>query len=198
MRLLRFSPALLVLILVSALPSTAQTVLFDGLVQEDRQAAALLVPAVVTGDDYSLFGRLEYGVADRANLFAQLGGRFNGDSTLVPGVGWAATIYRQADPLPINIGFFNSFLFPIDGGPDALITVAPVLSHSWSRDNGGRITPYVGATTTFKINNPGRGRTDVNGLLGVKVTEIAPRWDFAAEIQPGEETQFALGFTYRF
>ena len=54
--------SLLLLLVIS--PASAQTVLFDGLVHEDRQVAALLVPAVVTGDDYSALGRLEYGVAD--------------------------------------------------------------------------------------------------------------------------------------
>lgn len=178
----------------------AQTVLFDGLVHEDRQAAALLIPAVVTEDDYSLLGRLEYGIADRANFFALVGGRFNGGGTGLAGAGWAATLYRQTDALPLNIGFFNSYVFPLeDGGPDAFITVAPVFSHSWERDNGGRITPYAGATVTFKVNKPGRGGgNDVNGLLGVKVTEIAERWDFIVEVQPGEETSFAFGFFFRF
>ena len=187
-----------VIFLMTTTPAAAQTVLFDGLVHEDRQTALLLTPVVVTEDDYGLFGRLEYGIKERVNLFAQLGGEFNGDATLLPGIGWSATFYRQTDGLPLNIGFFNSLIFPIDGGPDAKITVAPVFSHSWERDTGGRITPYAGATATFLVNNPGRGRTDVNGLLGLKVTEIIRNWDFTAEVQPGEEMLFALGFTIRF
>lgn len=190
---------LFLLLFLTAIPAAGQAVLFDGLVHQDRQAAALLIPAVVTDDDYSVLGRLEYGVADRANLFALIGGRFNGGATALPGVGWAATFYRQTDAFPLNFGFFNSFVFPIeDRGPDALITVAPVFSHSWGRHKGGRVTAYAGATATFKVNNPGRGRTDVNGLLGVKVTEIATRWDFVAEVQPGEESLFAVGFVLRF
>lgn len=188
----------LLLFLLAAAPAAAQSVLFDGLVHEDGQAAALLIPAVVTEDDYSAIVRLEYGVADRANLFALIGGRFNGGSAALPGVGWAATFYRQTDVFPLNFGFFNSFVFPLDGGPDALITVAPVFSHSWERGAGGRVTPYAGFTSTFKVNDPGRGGADVNGLLGIKVTEIAGRWDFAAEIQPGEESLFAVGFVFRF
>ena len=81
------------------------------------------------------------------------------------------------------------------GGPDAFVTVAPVFSHTWERKVGGRVTPYGGATATFKIG--GRG-TDVNVLLGVKVSEIAKRWDFVAEVQPGEKTLFAVGFVFRF
>jgi len=196
--LLRMIPLLLFFLVAG--PAAAQTVLFDGLVHEDRQAAAVLIPAVVTGDDYSVLARLEYGVADRANLFALLGGRFNGGATALPGVGWAATFYRQTDAFPLNFGLFNSFVFPIeDGGPDALVTVAPVFSHSWGRGTGGRVTPYAGATATIKVNKPGRGgNTDVNGLLGVKVTEIAKRWDFVAEVQPGEKSLFAVGFVFRF
>jgi hypothetical protein len=150
----------------------------------DGQAAVLLVLAVVTNDDYSLLGRLEYGVADRANLFGLIGGRFNGDSTALAGAGWAATFYRQTDAFPLNLGFFNSYVFPLeDGGPDAFITVSPVFSHAWERDGGRRITPYAGATVTFKVNKPGRGDSnDVNGLLGIKVTEITQRWDFIAEV----------------
>lgn len=178
----------------------AQTVLFDGLVHDDRQAAALLIPTVVTADDYSVLGRLEYGLADRVNLLGVFGGRFNGDATALAGAGWAATFYRQTDAFPLNFGFFNSYVFPLeDRGPDAFITVAPVFSYSWERGAGGRITPYGGVTTTFKINRPGRGDSnDVNGLLGIKVTEIANRWDFIAEVQPGEESLFAFGFFFRF
>jgi hypothetical protein len=188
------------LLLSAAVPVDAQTVLFDGIVQEDRQAAALLVPAVVTGDDYSAFGRFEYGFADRIHIFGQMGGRFNGGATAMPGVGWSATFYRQTDDFPVNIGFFNSFIFPVrTGGPDAFITVAPVFSHSWERSSGAALTPYAGLTSTFNVNRPGRGgRTDVNGLLGVKVSEIAAHWDFVAEVQPGEKSLFALGFAYRF
>ena len=185
---------------LSVAPATAQTVLFDGLVLADRQAAALLIPAVVTSDDYSLLGRLEYGIADRANFFALVGGRLNGGGTGLAGAGWAATFYRQTDALPLNFGFFNSYVFPLEsGGPDAFVTVAPVFSHSWERDGGGRVTPYAGASVTFLVNKPGRGDTNnVNGLLGVKVTEVAERWDFIAEVQPGEETSFAFGFFFRF
>ncbi len=93
---------------LSVAPAAAQTVLFDGLVHPDQQAAALLIPAVVTSDDYSLLGRLEYGIADRANFFALVGGRFNGGGTGLAGAGWAATFYRQTDALPLNFGFFNS------------------------------------------------------------------------------------------
>lgn len=190
---------ILVILGLTALPASAQTVLFDGLVHQDRETAALLIPAVVTEDDYSLFGRLEYGLAGHVNLFAFVGGRFNGGATAIPGAGWAATFYRQTDAFPLNFGFFNSFAFPIEsGGPDALITVAPVFSHSFERTTGGRVTPYAGATVTFKINQPGRGGSDVNGLLGVKVSEIARGWDFLAEVQPGENTLFAVGFSYRF
>jgi hypothetical protein len=34
--------------------------------------------------------------------------------------------------------------------------------------------------------------------LGVKVSEIAAKWAFVAEVQPGEKSLFALGFAYRF
>lgn len=194
---------LLYLLLFSLIPlsGTAQTqiVLFDGLVHEDEQAAVLLVPAAITSDSYTLGGRLEYGIADRVNLFAFLGGSFDGGATALAGAGWAATFYRQTDVLPVNFGLFNSYVFPLrQGGPDAFITVAPVFSHSWESDVG-RITPFAGATTTFKINKPGRGDgNDINGLLGIKVTEIADRWDFVAEVQPGEQTLFAAGFIFRF
>ena len=108
----------------------------------------------------------------------------------------SGTFYRETDAFPLNFGFFNSFTFPLKGrGPDAFVTVAPVFSHSWERKVGGRATPYGGATATFKIG--GRG-TDVNVLLGVKVSEIAKRWDFVAEVQPGEKTLFAVGFVFRF
>lgn len=188
------------LLVGGAPPIAAQTVLFDGVAHPDRKGAALFVPTVVTADDYSVLGRLEYGLADRVNLFGLLGGRFTGnDATLLAGGGWAASILRQSDDFALNFGFFNSFVVPIErGGPDALITVAPVFSHSWDRKSRGRITPYAGATATFKINNPGRGATDVNGLLGVKITEIAERWDFIAEVQPGEKSLFAFGFFFRF
>lgn len=190
----------LLLLALATRPGVAQTVLFDGLVHDEGQAAALLVPAVVTGGDYSILGRVEYGVADRVNLFGLLGGRFNGGATALPGVGWSATFYRETGDFPLNFGFFNSFAFPIEAdGPDAFITVAPVFSHSWQRSKSGRVTPYGGLTSTLKVNQPGRGgRTDVNGLLGIRVTEIARKWDFVAEVQAGEESLFAVGFTYRF
>ena len=173
----------------------AQTVLFDGLVHKDKQAAVLLIPAVVTSDDYSALGRLEYGVADRVNIFTFVGGEFNGGPTGLAGIGWAGTFYRETDAFPLNFGFFNSFTFPLKRrGPDAFVTVAPVFSHTWDRKVGGHVTPYGGATATFKID--GRG-TEVNVLLGVKVSEIAKRWDFVAEVQPGEKPLFAVSFVFR-
>lgn len=187
----------LLLVFFWAVPAAAQTqvVLFDGLVHDDRQAAALIVPAVVTEDTYSLFGRVEYGLLDHANVFLALGGAFNGGATGLAGGGWAATFYRQSDALPVNIGFFNSYIAPLErGGPDVFVTLAPVFSHSWERASG-RVTPYAGATATLKIG--GRG-TDVNGLIGVKVTEIADSWDFVVEVQPGEKTLFGVGFIFRF
>ena len=192
---------LLVFLLLPTASAAAQTVLFDGIVHEDRQRALLLIPTAVTKDDYAFAGRLEYGWADRANLFGLVGGIFNGGSKALVGGGWAATLFRQSDEFPLNIGFFNSYVFPLpaDRGPDAFISVAPVFSHSWTHKGGSRVTPYAGATATFAVGGAPRGiPTDVNGLLGVKWTEITERWDFIAEVQPGERTQFSFGLFYRF
>jgi hypothetical protein len=192
---------LLVLLLLPAASGAAQTVLFDGVVHDDRQAVALLIPTAVTKDDYAFGGRLEYGWADLFNLFGLVGGMFNGGSKALAGAGWAATFYRQSDEFPLNLGFFNSYVFPLpsDRGPTAFLTVAPVFSHSWTHKGGSRVTPYVGATATFAVGGAPRGiPTDVNGLLGVKWTEIASYWDFIAEVQPGERTQFSFGLFYRF
>ena len=115
------------LLFLSPWTAEAQTVLFDGLVHKDKQAAVLLIPAVVTSDDYSALGRLEYGIADRVNIFAFVGGEFNGGPTGLAGIGWAGTVYRETDAFPLNSGFFNSFTFPLTGrGPDAFVTFAPV------------------------------------------------------------------------
>lgn len=186
----------LVVLVASVHSLSAQTVLFDGLTNGDRQATALLVPAVVTSDDYSLLGRFSYGVGDRVNLFGLGGGRFNGDAVGLLGVGWAANFYQQTEALPVNFGFFNSFVFPLQRrGPDAFVTVTPVFSHTWERETEGSVTPYFGASATFKID--GRG-TDVNAVLGVKFREIAEQWDFVGEVGIGEKSQFAVGFVYRF
>jgi hypothetical protein len=97
----------------------------------------------------------------------------------------------------LNFGFFNAYLFPIrSGGPDVLVNVSPVFSHSFDRARGGRVTPYGGASVVFNIGTP--AGTSVNGLFGVRVAEIADRWDFVAEVQPGENTQLAVGFAFRF
>lgn len=178
----------------------AQSVLFDGTSLEQRRAAALLVPADVTGDDYALFARLEYGLTGYFNFFGQLGGRVDGGGTLLPGLGWSATLYEQSERLPLNVGLFNSFLFPIEDGqgPDAFVTIAPVLSHRFGPADDVHTTVYGGATSTFLV---GPGGTDVNALFGVKVTGIGgeqSRWDFVAEVQVGESSRFALGFRYRF
>ncbi|MCL6481186.1 MAG: hypothetical protein K6U02_05620 [Firmicutes bacterium] len=178
----------------------AQTVLFDGTSLEQRRAAALLVPADVTGDDYALFARLEYGLTGYFNFFGQSGGRFDGGGTLLPGLGWSATLYEQSDRLPLNLGLFNSFLFPIEDGldPDAFITIAPVLSHRFGPADTVHTTVYGGATSTFIV---GPGGADVNALFGVKVAGLGreqSRWDFLAEVQAGESSRFALGFRYRF
>ena len=180
-----------------------QTVLFDGLVHGAGNSAAMLVPAAITGDNYTTLARYEYGMADRVNLFGILGGNFGGGSRGLAGAGWSATVLRATDDFPVNFGFFNSFVFPIeDGGPDVLVTLSPVFSHSWKRKSGGAITGYTGATATLKeggFSPRSRGaRTDVNLLLGVKVEEVVDRWDFFLELQPGEESQFAIGFQYRF
>lgn len=182
-----------------AVPAGAQahTVLFDGLTLEQGKASALLIPAVVSGNDYSTGARLNYGVADRFQIHGELSGTFNGGATASAGFGWAANIVQQSQAFPLNFGFFNSYLFPIrSGGPDVLINVAPVLSHSFDRAAGGRVVPYAGASVVFNVGTP--GRASVNGLLGLRVTEIADRWDFVAEVQPGESTQLALGFVFRF
>lgn len=172
-----------------------QTVLFDGLTHENNRPSFLLAPAVVTGDSYGAFGRLTFRAAPRFNLFLQSGGEFNGGATAVPGIGWSGTFVRESGNFPLNFGFFNSINFPLrSGGPDALITLAPVFSRSFERTDG-RITPYGGVTATLKVNAPG---TDVNALLGMKIAPIGPRWDFIAEVQAGERSQFALGFFYRF
>jgi hypothetical protein len=186
----------LLLMALIALPATAQTVLFDGETLGRGKAAATLVPAVVTGDDYSLFGRLEFGALDRVDFFGQLGGRFNGGSTGLAGLGWSATLYRQTDQLPVNIGIFNSWIFPLRSeGPDAFATVAPVVSHRFGRRDGTAVTPYLGAGVTFNVG--GRG-SSTNMLLGLTVNRIALGWDFVAEVQAGQRSQFALGFRHRF
>jgi hypothetical protein len=186
----------LLLLAAAGAPAAAQTVLFDGVTTEQGKASALLVPAIVTGNDYSVAARLNFGVLDRVEFFGQGGGTFNGGATAFAGLGWAATFVQQTKAFPLNFGFFNSYNFPIrTGGPDAFVTVAPVFSHSFERSAGGRVTPYAGAAVTFKVGGPGTG---VNGLFGIRVAEIAPRWDFIAEVQPGENTQLAVGFTFRF
>lgn len=182
-----------------AFPGTAamaQTILFDGETLGRGKAAATLVPAVVTGNDYSLFGRLEFGAVDRLDFFGLLGGSFNGGSAGLAGLGWSATLYRQTDPLPLNIGLFNSWLFPLRrGGPDALATIAPVISHRFGRRDGSSFTPYAGAAATFNVGARG---SKTNLLLGVTVSRIAPAWDFVAELQAGQRSQFALGFRHHF
>lgn len=185
--------------LVAAAPAGAQahTVLFDGLTLEQGKASALLIPAVVSGNDYSAGARLNYGVADRFQIHGELSGTFNGGATASAGFGWAANIVQQNSAFPLNFGFFNSYLFPIEsGGPDVLINVAPVFSHRFDRARGGAVTPYAGASVVFNVGTP--GRTSVNGLFGIRVAEIADRWDFVAEVQPGENTQLAIGFAFRF
>ncbi len=195
-----FAGTLLALLFAWAPAVEAQSVLFDGTSLEQRRAAALLVPADVTGDDYALFARLEYGLTGYFNFFGQLGGRFDGGGTLLPGLGWSATLYEQSERLPLNVGLFNSFLFPIEDGrgPDAFVTIAPVLSHRFGPTDDVHTTVYGGATSTFIV---GPGGTDVNALFGVKVAGIGgeqSRWDFLAEVQAGESSRFALGFRYRF
>ena len=174
----------------------AHTVLFDGVPREQGKASALLIPAVVSGNDYSAGARLNYSVADRFQIHGELSGTFNGGATASAGFGWAANIVQQSSAFPLNFGFFNSYLFPIrSGGPDVLVNVSPVFSHSFDRARGGRVTPYGGASVVFNVGNPG---TSVNGLFGIRVAEIADRWDFVAEVQPGESTQLAIGFAFRF
>lgn len=184
------------LLLCVALPVSAQTVLFDGITNGQNRGSVLLVPAVVTGNDYSTFAKFDYGVTDRFNLFMLGGGRFNGGGHGFGGAGWSGNFYQQTSAFPLNFGFFNSFVFPIEtGGPNTIVTLAPIFSHSIERSSGGRITPYGGVGATMFIG--GRG-TNVNGILGVKLTQIASRWDFIAELQPGERNQFAAGFVFRF
>ena len=192
-----FTLVTLTLLTASAPPAAAQTVvLFDGRTYDMGHARVLLVPAVVTGNDYGLLGRLEYGVTDHFNLFAHLGGEFNGGGTALAGAGWMATLHRQSDALPLNIGLFNSWIFPLKtAGPDAFITISPVLSHRFERSTGSALVPYGGLAAILKIGSPG---TDVNAVLGLKVERIAAQWDFIAELQAGEKSQFALGFFYRF
>lgn len=186
---------LLALFLSLAEAASAQAVLFDGLVQPTGRVAVLLAPVRVTADDYTAFGRVDFGLAPRFNLFLQGGGEFNGGATALAGAGWSATFVRQSGTFPLNFGLFNSFVFPLrSGGPDALITLAPVLSHSFAW-RGGYVTPFAGPAATLKVNAPG---TDVNAVLGLKLTPIAPRWDFIAEVQAGERSHFAAGFIYRF
>lgn len=183
----------------SAEPAGAQahTVLFDGLPLEQGKASALLIPAVVSSGDYSAGARLNYSMADRFQIHGELSGTFNGGATASAGFGWAANIVQQSSAFPLNFGLFNSYLFPIQrGGPDVLINLSPVFSHSFDRARGGRVTPYGGASVVFNVGTP--GRASVNGLFGVRVAEIADRWDFVAELQPGENTQLAVGFVFRF
>jgi hypothetical protein len=90
---------------------------------------------------------------------------------------------------PLSFGLIQS------GGPDVLLNLSPVFSHNIDRARSGRVTPYAGASIVFNPGNPG---TSVNGLFGIRVAEIAQRWDFVAEVQPGENTQLALGFVFRF
>lgn len=184
------------LLLVVCTPVYAQTVLFDGITNGQKRGSVLLVPAVVTGNTYSTFAKFDYGITDRVDLFLLGGGTFNGGGHGFGGAGWSGNFYQQTSSFPVNFGFFNSFVFPIQtGGPNAIVTVAPIFSHSIERSSGGRITPYGGVGATMLIGGPG---TTVNGILGVKLTQIASRWDFIAELQPGESNQFALGFVFRF
>ena len=176
-------------------PASAQAVLFDGLTNGEGDVTALLAPAVITGDDYGLFARFDWGLRDRINLFGLGGARFNGGSHGLGGAGFSANLVQQGS-FPLNVGFFNSYIFQTGaGGPDAFITLAPVFSRSFDRSTGGRVTPYGGFAATILA---GPGGTDVNGVLGVKVTDIGSKWDFIAELQPGERNQFALGFVFKF
>lgn len=192
------------LLLLADAPASAQTqiVMFDGITLDQGEAAALLVPAAFTDNDYTVLGRLEYGLHDRVGVFIQAGGVFNNGATGFAGVGWVATLYRESDSFPLNIGFFNSIVVPLEsGGPDALVTVAPVFSHSFEfgRRQQQRITPYIGATANLLVNSPAPGnRTDVNALLGLKVHSIAEQVDITLEGQLGDKSLFAFGFHYRF
>lgn len=172
-----------------------QAVLFDGVTQETYRPTFLIAPVVVTGDNYSMFGRLTFRPVPRLNVFVQGGGEFNGGATAVPGLGWAGTLIRQQDGSPLNFGFFNSFTFPLRaGGPDAFITLAPVVSHSFGGEDRS-VTPYAGFTGILAVNGSGSA---ANALLGFKVAPIGPRWNFAAELQAGQRSQFAAGLFYRF
>lgn len=193
----------LLVLLFSANILQAQTVLFDGIVNEAGESSAMLVPVVITGNDYSVLGRYEYGVSDRVNVFGLLGGNFGGGGRALIGGGWTATILSQTGDFPANFGFFNSIVAPIEsGGPDVLITLAPLFSRKWERDSGSSVTGYIGATATLQEGNSnlqGRGRrTNVNLLIGVEVPDVVEGWDFLLELQGGEESQFAIGFQRRF
>ena len=198
--------AILALLFVAPVAAQAQAVLFDGWTHDQGDKSILMVPGSITTDDYGVFGRLEYGFRDRVNIFGEVGARFNGGSTALVGGGWEATIYRQSEELGVNIGIFNSYLFPLEsGGPDVLVTISPVFSRTWLRKSGrrGRITPYFGVATTILAGNtpPGLGfgrRTTVNALAGLKLTNVGNDLDFVGEIQAGEQFLFAFGFNYRF
>ena len=193
----------LLILVFSANVLQAQTVLFDGIVNESGESSAMLVPVVITGNDYSILGRYEYGVSDRVNVFGLLGGSFGNGGRALVGGGWTATILSQTGDFPANFGFFNSIVAPIEsGGPDVLITLAPLFSRKWESKSGNSFTGYIGATATLQEgnNNPrSRGRrTNVNLLVGVEVPEVAAGWDFLLELQGGEKSQFAVGFQRRF
>lgn len=174
----------------------AHTVLFDGVTLEARKASALLIPAVVSSDDYSIGARLQYGVADRFQIHGEINDTFDGGATATAGFGWAGQLVQQNSAFPLNLAVFNSYLFPIrTGGPDVLVNLSPVLSHSFNRARGGPVTPYAGASIVFSSRG---GGANVNGLFGIRVAELADRWDFIAEVQPGENTQLAVGFVFRF
>ncbi len=106
----------LLVLFFSANVLQAQTVLFDGIVNESGESSAMLVPVVITGNDYSILGRYEYGVSDRINVFGLLGGSFGNGGRALVGGGWTATILRQSGNFPANFGFFNSFVAPIESG----------------------------------------------------------------------------------
>ncbi len=193
---MRISRHILILFLLScAPPLAAQTVLFDGLTAGERNTEALLVPGVVTGDSYGLFAKLDYGILERVNLFGTVGGTLNGGAHANGGLGWSANFFQQSDAMPVNFGFFNSYTFQSGSGADALVTLAPIFSHSFDRDLGGRVTPYAGLSATLLVNAPGK---IINGVVGVKITDISDRWDLITELQPGERTQFAAGLIFRF
>ena len=144
----------LLVLVFSANVLQAQTVLFNGIVNESGKSSAMLVPVVITGNDYSVLGRYEYGVSNRVNLFGLLGGAFGGGARALVGGGWTATVLRQTGNFPANFGFFNSFVAPIEaGGPDVLITLAPLFSRKWERKSGNSLTGYIGATATLQEGN---------------------------------------------